>query len=73
MQMSTNKQQYNYDAGTSLQCYQFTLVRVDFLWYEFAMVRVDYKTIHHFKESNYKIIQLLSTEQNHGYNVKHQT
>jgi hypothetical protein len=40
--------QYNYDAGTSLQWYKFTVVRVyigmSWLWYKFAMVRVDNKT-----------------------------
>jgi len=30
--------QYNYDAGTSLQWYKFTVVRVDFLWYELTLV-----------------------------------
>ena len=34
--------QYNYDAGTSLLWYKFTLVRVDFLSYELTMKPLKY-------------------------------
>ena len=41
--------QYYYDAGTSLQWYKFTVVRVDFVFgtslqWECHLVRVDYNT-----------------------------